>query len=284
MKLNNPNSDLFIPDDKALPEAIARTTHLGIGAHQDDLEFMAMHAILECYHRADRGFGGITCTDGAGSARTGSFADYTDEQMKAVRVEEQRAAAKLGEFAFMAQLGYPSSCAKQASKREGLVQEIHNIIVEAQPQFVYTHNPFDKHSAHIGVCLAVLEAIHLLPADKRPQEVFGCEVWRSLDWLPDAMKIIHPVDAHPGLAPELNGVFASQIAGGKRYDLAVEGRRHANATFLDAYSVDQCTRASYAIDLTPLTRDDGPTIKAFMAEVLQSFSQECTGMVACLEK
>ncbi|NDV61070.1 PIG-L family deacetylase [Puniceicoccales bacterium CK1056] len=283
MKLKNANSDIYIPDDGRLPDSITRTTHLGIGAHQDDLEFMAMHGILECYQRDSRWFGGITCTDGAGSARSGPYADYSDEQMKAVRVEEQRAAAKLGEYAFMAQLGYPSSCTKQASKRQDLVQEIHNLILEAQPIYIYTHNPFDKHASHIGVCLAVLEAIRILPADKRPRTVFGCEVWRALDWIPDSMKVIQPVDTHPSLAPELNGVFKSQIAGGKRYDLAVEGRRLANATFLDSYSVDQCNRAAYAIDLTPLTADSGPSIEQFTSGILDSFAEECHRMLKDLK-
>ena len=35
------NIDLYIPDQISAPEAQARTSHLGIGAHQDDLEFMA---------------------------------------------------------------------------------------------------------------------------------------------------------------------------------------------------------------------------------------------------
>jgi LmbE family N-acetylglucosaminyl deacetylase len=53
-------------------EALARITHLGIGAHQDDLEFMAFHGILACFRmRDDRWFGGVTCTNGAGSSRTG---------------------------------------------------------------------------------------------------------------------------------------------------------------------------------------------------------------------
>ena len=45
------------------------TTHLGVGAHQDDLEFMALHGILECYQRPDRWFSGIMVTDGRGSSR-----------------------------------------------------------------------------------------------------------------------------------------------------------------------------------------------------------------------
>jgi len=69
--LSQKGSDLYIPDNSS--NALARTTHLGVGAHQDDLEFMAMHGILECYDKDELWFGGVTCTNGAGSARTGEF-------------------------------------------------------------------------------------------------------------------------------------------------------------------------------------------------------------------
>jgi hypothetical protein len=49
----------------------AARTHLGIGAHQDDLEFMAFHGILALTTVTDRWFGGVTITDGRGSSRAG---------------------------------------------------------------------------------------------------------------------------------------------------------------------------------------------------------------------
>ena len=71
-------------------EALARVTHLGIGAHQDDLEFMAFHGIKTCYHSDAEWFGGVTCTNGSGSSRTGAYGRFSDEEMMAVRREEQR--------------------------------------------------------------------------------------------------------------------------------------------------------------------------------------------------
>ena len=50
-------------------------------------------------------------------------------------------------------------------------------------------------------------------------------------------------------------VFDSQICGGKRYDLATEGRRVANATYAASHGVDTATAFSYAMDLTPLIKD-----------------------------
>ena len=49
MRLRQSSADIFIPDGKPAEEALARITHLGIGAHQDDLEFMAFHGILQCH-------------------------------------------------------------------------------------------------------------------------------------------------------------------------------------------------------------------------------------------
>ncbi len=71
MQLKNPDADVYVPDDSTLAEALARTTHLAIGAHQDDIEFMALHGILQCFNQDDRWFSGITITDGGGSSRSG---------------------------------------------------------------------------------------------------------------------------------------------------------------------------------------------------------------------
>ncbi len=273
MNFSQNNHDLYIPDSISADDAFSRTTHLGIGAHQDDLEFMALHGILSCFQKSDCWFSGVTCTDGAGSSRTGAYASFTDDEMKAVRTEEQKTAAKIGQFSFIAQLGHPSSNAKASDQRKSLIQDIKNVLQTAQPETVYTHNPFDKHATHIGVMLATLAAIRELPKEIRPRKLFGCEVWRALDWLPDSEKTIHDVSAHPNLAASLNGVFDSQITGGKRYDLAVEGRRLANATFFDSHSVDDANRVQYAIDLSELISKE-TALQDFMQEKLDQFNKE----------
>ena len=89
MKLHNPTAEVFIPNGNAVPDALARVTHLGIGAHQDDLEFMAFHGIIACFGREDKWFGGVTCTNGKGSSRTGPYAELSDEQIAAIRRQEQ---------------------------------------------------------------------------------------------------------------------------------------------------------------------------------------------------
>lgn len=268
--LHQPKAKIFIPDRAPESYALKRVTHLGIGAHQDDLEFMAFHGILSCYRRADLWFAGVTCTDGAGSARTGRYADYTDEQMQAVRVEEQNAAAIVGGYGAMIQLGYPSHQVKSPDDTN-LQEDLVRILEQTQPKVVYTHNPADKHETHIGVVIAALDAMRSLPPEKRPQAVYGCEVWRNLDWLLDEEKILLNLSDHANLAAALNSLFDSQIAGGKRYDLAVSGRQQANATFFDAHSIDGSSMVAYAMDLTPLVVDSRLDIAEFVLSAIHRF-------------
>ncbi len=274
--------DLTIPDNCSRSAALKRTTHLAIGAHQDDLEFMAVHGILECFRKPDAWFGGITCTDGAGSARSGPYAAFSDEQMKAVRLQEQHKAAAIGEYAFMAQLGLPSSDIKDPERRASLVDTLASLIAEARPEVIYTHNPVDKHATHVGVTIAVVEAIRRIPEEARPRRLLGCEVWRDLDWLPDSRKVALDVSAHPNLVASLNGVFDSQITGGKRYDRAVLGRRQANATFLESHAVDTAAEVTFALDMGELIQEDGPDLKDFVAELIGAFHREAESLITRL--
>ena len=121
-----PQIKLFIPDETDAGDALARCTHLGIGAHQDDLEFMAFHGIAECYDSDEDWFGGITCTNGAGSARSGPYANFSDAEMAAVRIEEQEAAARIGRYSFVAQLGHTSAEIKDGAGFDVLVETCSN--------------------------------------------------------------------------------------------------------------------------------------------------------------
>ncbi|MEO6755081.1 MAG: PIG-L family deacetylase [Chthoniobacteraceae bacterium] len=273
MKFHLPSAEIFIPDGKPAADALARVTYLGIGAHQDDLEFMAFHGIRECFHSDTEWFGGVTCTNGSGSARTGPYADFTDEKMMAVRKEEQRQAAIVGRFGAMVQLEYPSGIAKNASDSR-LREDLRAILTASKPRVVYTHNPADKHDTHIAVVVPVIQAIRDLPRAQRPQAVHGCEVWRDLDWLGDAEKIVHDVGGNDNLAAALNGIFNSQIAGGKRYDLAVMGRRRANATFFQSHGVDRSDALAFAMDLTPLAHDDSLDIVEYVTAAIDRFRDD----------
>lgn len=273
MQLRNTTAEFFVPDGRPAAEALRRTTHLGISAHQDDLEIMAYHGIMECFGHADRGFLGVTVTDGAGSPRDGLYARYTDEEMRRVRRVEQKKAALVGEYAALALLDYPSAVVKDGARREA-VEDLRDLLAAARPSVVYTHNPADKHDTHVAVALRVIRALRELPAEARPAKVYGCEVWRDLDWLPDADKAALRVDAHENLAAALLGVFDSQICGGKRYDLAAMGRRRANATFFASHGVDEAGGLTFAMDLTPLAADPGLSVEDFTLGYLERFRRE----------
>jgi LmbE family N-acetylglucosaminyl deacetylase len=254
MQFHNSTAEIYVPDGRPVAAALKRVTHLGIGAHQDDLEFMAFGGILECFQSRSKWFGGVTCTNGSGSARTGKFKKFSDEQMMAVRRKEQNQAAKLGKFGAMIQLDFPSSAVKSATDST-LKDDLKKIFAATKTEVVYTHNLADKHDTHIGVVVAAIQAMRELPMARRPKKVIGCEVWRDLDWLPDAEKVVMDVSGHDKLAAKLNGVFVSQIAGGKRYDLATLGRRSANATFFASHATDAATQLIFGMDLTPLVMD-----------------------------
>ena len=273
MKFHHSTAEVFVPDQKAVSEALARTTHLGIGAHQDDLEFMAFHGILQCFNRTDRWFGGVTCTNGAGSSRTGPYAAFSDAEMMTIRRQEQNTAATVGGFGSMIQLDYPSSGVKSPTAQE-LKEDLKAILTATRPEVVYTHNPADKHDTHIGVTIAALQAMRELPSELRPKQVIGCEVWRNLDWLPDDKKVLMDVSGRDNLAAALNGVFDSQIAGGKRYDLATLGRRAANATFFDSHATDAATQLIFGMDLTPLVADETTDIAAYVCDLVNQFNAD----------
>jgi LmbE family N-acetylglucosaminyl deacetylase len=270
LTFNRKGAEFYVPSSIAESIPLELSTHLGIGAHQDDLEFMAMHGILECYDSEANWFAGVTCTNGAGSARSGKFAEFTDEQMQAIRAEEQREAARIGKYHFIAQLNYASAEIK-GPENEGFIQDLLEVLQRTQPTVLYTHNLADKHSTHVVVALAVIEAIRRLPLEQRPKQVIGCEVWRDLDWLPDSEKVVMNLSANPTLATQLNGVFASQISGGKRYDLAVEGRRRAHATFFDSHSVDDAQSLCFGMDLTPLIETEARCPTAYVGALMDRF-------------
>jgi LmbE family N-acetylglucosaminyl deacetylase len=273
MKLHNSTAEIYVPDGKPMASALKRVTHLGIGAHQDDLEFMAFHGILAGRASKSKWFGGVTCTNGSGSARTGKFKKFTDAQMMAVRRCEQNMAAKLGGYGFMAQLDFPSSAIKSATDT-ALKNDLKQLIAATKAEVVYTHNLADKHDTHIGVVVAVIQALRELPRAKRPLQVIGCEVWRNLDWLGDGQKVLMDVSGHDRLAAKLNGIFDSQIAGGKRYDLATLGRRSANATFFDSHSTDASTQLIFGMDLTPLVVDDQKDIVDYTVSYIEQFRDD----------
>lgn len=273
MKFHRPDATISIPDGHDKATALRRTTHLGIGAHQDDLEIMALHGILSCYNRKDRWFGGVVCTNGEGSPRAGEYSTYSNKEMASIRRREQEKAADIGEYGFLAQLNYTSAEIKTPGNdrpRKDLVQ----VLEESNPDIVYAHNPADKHDTHVAVSLSAIAAMRALPKKNRPQTVYGCEVWRNLEWMADTDKIPLDVSAHENLAMALIGVYDSQVSGGKRYDLATLGRRRANATYFATHDTDETEQLWFAMDLTPLIHDDSRDVVDFVLGYVEKFRKD----------
>jgi LmbE family N-acetylglucosaminyl deacetylase len=281
MKLSNSGAELFVPDGTGLTEALSRTTHMGISAHQDDLEIMAFHGIVDCFGAADKWFAGVVVTNGAGSPRDGLYARYTGEEMQAVRRAEQKKAAFVGEYGVQALLDFASSAVKDGGNRD-VVGDLKALLDAARPKVVYTHNFADKHDTHVGTALRVIQAIRELPEEARPSALYGCEVWRDLDWMTDEDKVALDVCAHENLAAALLGVFDSQICGGKRYDLATLGRRRAHATYHASHGTDETTQLTFAMDMTPLIEDADLDIEGFVGGYIGRFAGEVAARVAKL--
>lgn len=273
-------AEVYVPDGTPEEQALGRTTDLCIAAHQDDIEIMAFGPTAACYHRQDRWFTGVVATDGAGSPRTGCYAGYTDEEMKAVRVVEQKNAASVGGYAAQVFLSYTSGEVKDA-KNLPAVQDIAAVIRACRPDTVYTHNLADKHDTHVAVALRTIEALRSLAPAERPKKVYALEVWRGLDWLCDDDKVCFDTSAHPSLAAALLGVFDSQIAGGKRYDLAAAGRRLANATFFASHDTDDCESLSYGLDITDLVNSSEDCI-SYISAYIRRFRDEVGDRIARL--
>lgn len=222
-------------------------TDLTVGAHQDDVEIMAYGPIAACFEA--HSFGAIILADGAGSPRTGRFKNFTDEEMKAVRLKEQAKAGKVGHYGLLVQCGFTSSEIK-TNPGEIVSEELAELLLTIRPKHLYLHNLFDKHDTHVASALRTIEALRSIADKYRPETITSLEVWRSLDWIADTDKVLLNTAPYPRVASKLLKVHASQIAGGKEYEKAAIGRRFANATFFESHETDNATSLSYGMDLT----------------------------------
>jgi LmbE family N-acetylglucosaminyl deacetylase len=278
MKFAKPDASVFIPDGQPAEEAFRRITHLGIGAHQDDCEIMAFHGIQKCFTSHELWFGAVTATNGAGSPRAGEYAAMDDADMAALRRREQEKAAILGNYGALVQLNYTSAEVKDTAKSP-LKADLVKILKLARPEVVYTHNPADKHDTHLAVVFTAIAAMRELTHDERPTTVYGCEVWRGLDWMDDGDKVPLDVGRRENLSMGLIGVYDSQVEGGKRYDLATVGRRRANAVYFQSHATDEAEQLWFAMDLTPLVRDDKLDVAAYVLGHVDKFRSSVAGKI-----
>jgi len=268
----------FVPDGVSVTKSLDRTTHLAIACHPDDAEIGMFDGAVQCYGSPDKWFYVVTVTDGAGSPAKGKYADFTPAEMTAKRQAEQIEAARIGQYSGVCLLKYPSGSVKERERSYSVVDDLRKLITRTEPAVVYTHNPADKHPTHVATFLRVLHAMRDLKFV--PDKFLGCEVWRDLDWLPEEYRRALDVSGNEELARQMLEVYDSQIAGGKRYDLATLGLRRAHATYDQSHGVDTTTGIIYAMDLKPLLEASQRDVAGFMEEMIRAFSQEVMGGIS----
>ncbi|MBN2880100.1 MAG: PIG-L family deacetylase [Clostridia bacterium] len=270
LKLNQ-ISDLYIPDGSDIKNALQRTTVLCIAAHQDDAEIMAYHAIQECYHSKNKFFTSIIITDGAGSEKINESRRYSAEEIKKIRLNEQKRAAKVGKYSAQIQMGYSSGELRGNDKR--IIDDLTNIIIACKPEYIFTHNLADKHPTHVAAALRAMDALKAIEDKTWLKAFVGLEVWRGLDWLSDDDKLIFDASQNQRLARSLIRTFKSQIKGGKRYDDAVLGRRRANAVFYRADKADEMKYATYGMDMSEIVFN-GKSPEEYISEHINGFKKD----------
>jgi len=260
------HAEIYFPDEAQ--KEFSKCTHLAVGAHQDDIEIMATHGVLACLNSTDNFFVGVTCCDGGGSARNGEYTHYSDDEMKKIRLAEQNSAAKIGEYLCQIQLQYKSKEIKEQPAH--LLYDLETILLKTRPAIIYTHNILDKHDTHVAVVTALVKTLRKISKEYRPEKIFGCEVWRGLDFFDHQLRRPLMIDCDEHYLLKLLAPYKSQIAGGKRYDLATIGRMRANATYDESHAVDQAEFVWYALDLLPLLQC-GQEIPVYKEEILKEF-------------
>jgi len=165
----------------------------------------------------------------------------------------------------------PSSNLKKVDR--SVAEKLAAILSEIKPKELYIHSPFDKHPTHIGAMKVSLEAVKLLPKEIKPEKLYGCEVWRGLDWMEgdEDLKVIH-FDDEVGLSDYILSSFSSQNES-KNYLDAAKGRRKSNATFSESHSVNQAGEAALYVDLSVFLRENPPSPEDFVAAKIDAFKK-----------
>ena len=212
LRFNKEGAELYIPDGADMETAFKRTTCMAIAAHHDDIEIMAYHGILNCFGKEDEWFfGGLPpmAREAGGMTYTKLYRRRNEGHSQ----KEQKKSAYVGEYSAVAMLNYKSSEVKDPNN-DDVVSELERLIKLARPRIIYTHNLADKHDTHVGVVTKVIKALRGLRKDLLPEKVYGCEVWRNLDWMNDNEKVVLDVSSHQNIAEAVLAVHDSQICGG----------------------------------------------------------------------
>jgi LmbE family N-acetylglucosaminyl deacetylase len=276
--LSRLSAEIFVPDAAPPEVALSRTTHVGVGAHPDDLEILAATAIVECHGASERFFTGIVVADGAGGPRSPEHAELSELALKEIRRAEQRRAAALGRYSAVVMLDHPSRDVKDASAR-AVTDDLTTLLRVTRPRELLTHALTDRHDTHVAVALRVVEACRALPEAERPARILGAEVWRDLDWLTGGDRIELAADEGEALQAELLAAFESQNGGTRRYELGTLGRRRAQASFAESHESEPRERVVLAMDLAPLVAGE-TTASGLVRDAIDHFRADVVARLA----
>ena len=241
------------------------TTHLGIGAHPDDVEIGLYSGIGTCYKHGTNKVTGVVITDGATDNKT-SIQGMTPEKKAQARILELQQAASVGGYLALITLGYTSDEIKRTMQSD-IRNDITSVLEATRPEIVYLHSLFDDHDTHLAASRLSLEALRELSNVFVPQKVYGCEVTESLDW--DPQKIRLDTSMYPEVAEQVLYAFISQADALRNYPNAALERWGANAVF-DRGNKQGPRKISFAMDLTRLVTD-GTNLEDFIGEKVQEF-------------
>ena len=233
-----------------------------------------MDGILACFRPARQVVHWASWPPTAPAARATAYTrTITDEEMRAVRRTEQKKAAFVGEYAAAGVfLDYPSLRSRTPPSRPGGGHKAADR--RGRPEIVYTHNLATSttrtsrwrcgRSPPSAGCRRKTAAASFTAA--------RCGAV-STGWRTTTRWCSHSTSART--SPwRCVGVFDSQIAGGKRYDMATMGRRRANATYYESHAVDAGQSMNFAMDLTPLIQDDKLDANKYVQRYIEHLAQD----------
>ena len=149
---------------------------------------MAYHGISTCYQEDLAWFGGIVCTDGAGSSRSGPYADYSDAALVACHQKEQMRAADIGQYSFVECLNHGSATLKDPNAARPASLSSKTGSSKPSPKFAIPTTP-PTSTPPMSRFVKPRSKPTPLPPHARPRKLYVREVWRDLDWLNDNEKI-----------------------------------------------------------------------------------------------
>lgn len=243
-----------------------------ICAHPSDCEIMAIDGIQRGYRAKKYTFAAVITTDGSDSERNGKLQKASNRRIASMRMSEQKKAATLGRYNSVYFMNYKPEQARN-QEDEDIVNEYVEIIKELKPRIIYTHSILDRDPTHVAVAVKVINALRKLRKTQMPALLYGCEVWRDLDWVDPSKVVSFDVSHNIRLQKQLIMVHKSQNLS-RDYLNAAVGRRYVNATFSKSEKKKEAKLTSRAINMTTLLRRKEFPIKRFAMSFIDDLYSE----------